>query len=221
MKTCSLCLIPKNTSDFQRCAHSKDGLMHHCRKCDAEIFKRRYALKSDQIKKRLADWRAENPEASRQIAKGHKLRARIEALNHYGNGSPKCICCGELDYRFLTIDHINGGAPADRPHFKKYGGLALWLRARGYPPGYQILCWNCNCAKGIYGICPHKSPPLLVPRLRMHQSKYPDGVCTHCGKPGEFYVSRPRTCKKCVLWYKRNRRSKIRNLKSNGLIIEK
>jgi hypothetical protein len=186
--------------------------MHHCKTCESKIWKTRYALKSDYIKKRIANWRDQNPEAASQIAKGSKLRSRIEAINHYSNGSLVCACCGESDYRFLTIDHKNGGGIKDYPHYKKYGGLALWLRARGYPPGYQILCWNCNCAKGVYGVCPHKMPPIMVPSLRMHKSKYGDGICTHCGKHGDFYPSRPRTCKKCVLWYKHTRLNKLKTI---------
>lgn len=28
----------------------------------------------------------------------------------------------------------------------------------GFPDTYRLLCWNCNCAIGIYGECPHKNP---------------------------------------------------------------
>lgn len=26
----------------------------------------------------------------------------------------------------------------------------------GWPPGYQVLCHNCNVAKRILGTCPHQ-----------------------------------------------------------------
>lgn len=25
-----------------------------------------------------------------------------------------------------------------------------------YPDSYTVLCFNCNCAKGAFGFCPHK-----------------------------------------------------------------
>jgi hypothetical protein len=30
------------------------------------------------------------------------------------------------------------------------------LKRRGFPPGHQVLCHNCNMAKQFYGQCPHK-----------------------------------------------------------------
>ena len=34
----------------------------------------------------------------------------------------------------------------------------LWLKRNNFPPGYQVLCWNCNCGRSINnGICPHKT----------------------------------------------------------------
>jgi len=76
-----------------------------------------------------------------------------ERRNHYGG---KCVCCGEDNYKFLVIDHINGGG---RKHRKQIGsgGYALihWLDKNNYPEGFQVLCHNCNAAKAHYGSCPH------------------------------------------------------------------
>ena len=54
----------------------------------------------------------------------------------------------------------NGGAR----HRRRLGSRCTWtfykwLCSKGYPPGYQVLCYNCNC--GRYrngGVCPHKDP---------------------------------------------------------------
>jgi hypothetical protein len=58
------------------------------------------------------------------------------------------------DRVFLAIDHVdNSGAK----HKKEIGGAAYfyrWLRNNGYPPGFQVLCFNCNWAKS-HGGCPH------------------------------------------------------------------
>ncbi|MFF4026970.1 hypothetical protein ACFYY5_29380 [Nocardia elegans] len=58
----------------------------------------------------------------------------------------------------MTIDHINGNGAAHRRSLgKNAGSLQVWrsLIADNFPSGYQVLCWNCNVAKHIYGVCPH------------------------------------------------------------------
>ena len=85
---------------------------------------------------------------NRQIAK----QKRKEVFNHYGQ---KCVCCGETTYEFLVIHHTNGGG---NQHRKKVGygtKFYTWLIKNSFPEGYQILCHNCNMAKGFYGECPH------------------------------------------------------------------
>ena len=76
-------------------------------------------------------------------------QAKADAIAAYGG---KCACCGEASLCFLTLDHVfNDGAA----HRKKAGlGRASWsiyryLRRRGYPQDgrFQVLCYNCNCAK--------------------------------------------------------------------------
>lgn len=81
-------------------------------------------------------------------------RLKIEIYNAYGGAS--CNCCGENESVFLTIDHINGGG---NEHRKKVGsGIKFynWLKKNSFPPGFQILCFNCNLAKHMLGICPHQ-----------------------------------------------------------------
>jgi hypothetical protein len=68
-----------------------------------------------------------------------------------------CRCCGESDPAFLVIDHIAGGG---NQHRKSIGNASKafyhWLRNNGYPPGFQVLCANCNTAKSRPGGCPHQ-----------------------------------------------------------------
>lgn len=82
-------------------------------------------------------------------------RLRMAALNHYSNNDPKCACCGERTYEFLAIDHINGNGKEHRRHIGS-SNIYNALRKEGYPDGFQVLCHNCNSAKGFYGQCPHK-----------------------------------------------------------------
>ncbi|OLS16011.1 MAG: hypothetical protein RBG13Loki_0389 [Promethearchaeota archaeon CR_4] len=84
---------------------------------------------------------------------------RLTVLRHYSGFIPKCACCGENEIKFLAIDHINGGGTRHRKTMVngKGGNMAAWLLKNGLPEGYQILCHNCNMAKGFWGSCPHKT----------------------------------------------------------------
>jgi hypothetical protein len=89
---------------------------------------------------------------------------RCEVFAHYGKGRIGCVCCGESEMQFLTIDHINGGGRAECEKLGRIGvTFYAWLINQGFPPGYQTLCMNCNFARGHYGMCPHQKPkPHLV-----------------------------------------------------------
>ena len=82
---------------------------------------------------------------------------KIRVLLHYGNGVMQCACCGEKEIDFLTLDHINNDGTK---HRKNVGGnMYFWVIKNNFPPIFQILCMNCNFAKGKHknnGICPHK-----------------------------------------------------------------
>lgn len=90
---------------------------------------------------------------NKQAQERHRIR-RFRVIQHYGG---KCQCCGEAEIRFLTIDHI-GGKGVGANHRKRIGSgsaIAQWLITNNFPEGFQVLCFNCNCASGIYGVCPH------------------------------------------------------------------
>ena len=76
-------------------------------------------------------------------AKRSHAALRREVLSAYGG---RCACCGEANFLFLVLDHTNGDGQKDRAQF----GSDTYRRARtgGYPPNYQVLCANCNQAKG-------------------------------------------------------------------------
>jgi hypothetical protein len=75
------------------------------------------------------------------------------AFDHYGG--PQCACCGEGEYEFLTIDHINGDGAAHRRQMGSRRDIYRWLKQNNYPPGFRVLCMNCNFALGYHGYCPH------------------------------------------------------------------
>lgn len=101
--------------------------------------------------------------------KTYKIRAfalrqdrKSRVVEYYGG---KCLCCGEAELPFLTIDHINeDGAEHRRQIFpnrtyKLSGGdhFYRWLEKNNYPAGFQTLCYNCNIGKHRNsGVCPHQ-----------------------------------------------------------------
>jgi len=101
-------------------------------------------------------WIEKNPDKHREhmkeYSKNYYRKIRKEVISHYGD---KCICCGETTFEFLTIDHMDGDGNKHRIKVST-SALPRWLKKNTYPPNFQILCYNCNNSKGIYGICPHK-----------------------------------------------------------------
>ena len=117
----------------------------------------------DHVRRYWQQWRLDNIEKVRKASRDSKRRARIVekqlCVIAYGG---KCVCCGELEPGFLTIDHIDGKGARHRRHLKQQGltgsFMYRWLREHGYPKdNYQLLCYNCNCGRHCnQGICPHK-----------------------------------------------------------------
>jgi hypothetical protein len=74
------------------------------------------------------------------------------AIEAYGGC---CACCGERSMDFLCIDHIDGGGTQHRKLIGK-GSTYRVLKNAKYPPGYRVLCANCNLAWGLFKRCPHR-----------------------------------------------------------------
>ena len=98
------------------------------------------------------------PLSKQQLSSNRKAERddlRKQCIAAYGG---KCACCRESTYEFLTIDHIDGGG---RQHRKVIHNFYRWLRMNNFPPGFQVLCYNCNCCKGAYGSCVHDTHTVL------------------------------------------------------------
>lgn len=105
------------------------------------------------LKKRSPKYREDSNNRTRAWNK----KIRFLVLSHYSTNTPVCACCGEGTLEFLCIDHTNNNGSEDRKITKGSGSKTyVWLYKHGYPPGYQVLCHNCNMAKGFYGKCPHQ-----------------------------------------------------------------
>lgn len=138
-----------------RCGGVPVNKFGKCQKC-ADKAKVRATRRREYTKEKFHRW---------------TLRNKILVINYYSEGIFRCACCGEDNIDFLSIDHIDGGG---RKHLASIGGgkagaseLHRWLIKNDYPPGYQVLCLNCNVARTRNGgTCPHKLPKLTVDQFR-------------------------------------------------------
>lgn len=185
-KICKRCHKEKPLFHFGQNKDAADKLKYICRECDAAIHRARYRGEAEILKERsrknrerarreglclscfkpLGDSKGKNCNVCAETANvAQKMRRRrdMEAcLAAYGG--KRCACCGETQPTFLTLDHINGDGNKHRKLITKAKNAVpcaahfyAALRRAGFPPGLQVLCWNCNLGRERNGgICPHE-----------------------------------------------------------------
>jgi hypothetical protein len=150
-KICTICKVGKTLDNFspqQRKGRSNvspfSATKAWCKPCYAALNRTKY--------KKTASYRAAQRGHSKRSY--HNLKAEVIAA--YGG---TCICCGEHRPQFLTVDHIDGnGAEMRKQGIHGLGGnLYGYLKRMNFPRNeFQLLCFNCNCAKRLGEVCPHK-----------------------------------------------------------------
>ena len=119
------------------------------------MYQRKYRT-SDHGREYFRRYEQEHKTRRGEMRKVRNYNQRLEVLSYYSSGTPKCACCGDLTYEFLTIDHTNGGGNKHRKSLGNRGScMTMWLKKNKFPEGFSVLCMNCNWAKGKYGSCPH------------------------------------------------------------------
>ena len=142
-KYCPHCKQTKPVEEFS-ISSKKTGSVHsYCRPCTTE---------------RNRNYRKQQQENGEQTySTRYHRKMRMVALLHYSDGDPKCQCCGERRYEFLSLDHIEGNGRKHRAEMSKDKTfISRWLKQNNYPPGFRVLCHNCNLAIGAFGYCPHE-----------------------------------------------------------------
>lgn len=145
LRQCTKCKgeFPLTKEFFCKTAKNKGGFSYFCIKCNSA---------------RVRKWEKDNQQQADILKKRHNFNRRLEALSHYATeGRLTCSCkgCGISIPEFLTLDHIDGDGAAHRRQFDIKGTkLYIWLKENNYPAGLQILCMNCNMAKGNKKECP-------------------------------------------------------------------
>ena len=183
-QTCGTCPAPKDPKHFHKSSSSPDGLAYQCKQCRKK-YARQYRKKNlAKCRQACTDWRTKNREFFLSQHKAYRQAVKQEVFRHYSiTGIPECACCGEKCIHFLTIDHRHGGGNKHRSTVGGGSRFYFWLKKTGFPDGYDILCFNCNGAKGMFGVCPHKDMPVDFPRdLRKRPERHvPSTVCL-CGE---------------------------------------
>jgi len=165
-KSCSACKVVKPYGDFYRndSGRKKGTLASRCKEC-TKASMRQYHRSKDRVKyaQEMREYRVANKEwlapKMREWNAGFRKRRREKVLAAYGD---MCACCYESEPSFLAVDHIFGGG---RQHIRSLGSVHFydWLIRNNFPPGFRLLCHNCNQAKGHYGTCPHERAAYDLP----------------------------------------------------------
>ncbi len=138
-RICRKCGTEKPIEEFYRHPTGPAGRLLRCKKC----------VNTLDVARKMGKSRHLHVENLRRFNR----RNREKALAAYGG---KCACCGEGRYEFLHIYHIGGGGSK---HRRETGAAKIveWLKSQNYPPGFRVLCANCNLSLGKYGYCPHNT----------------------------------------------------------------
>lgn len=115
-------------------------------------------MRKEERRQRFQERYKNDPEFRAKRAfyqKEYNKRLKFEVISHYG---AECRGCGEKHPDLLCLDHIYGGGNEHRSKLKKNSGRSFyaWIKSEGFPPEFQLLCFNCNNTKGILGYMPHK-----------------------------------------------------------------
>ena len=115
-----------------------------------------YKKNAERIKKRNRLHRLTNREEHLEYAKARRLKQKRVVIDHYSKGKNECKCCGEKEFNFLTLDHINNDGNRDR--VKSKNNLHSYLIRNNFPKGIRVMCFNCNSGRELSPgkICPHK-----------------------------------------------------------------
>jgi hypothetical protein len=153
-RTCARCkqTFPATTEYFRKDSGKTLGIAYYCLDCARTKSRDRFAALPP-----------EKREVERLYMLAYMKRAHLDCLVAYGGDPPSCACCGEEEISFLTLDHIDGDGKAHRASARNADGKVQagpnfyrWLAEQGFPPGIQVLCFNCNQAKRTYRACPHQ-----------------------------------------------------------------
>lgn len=133
-----------------------------------KTFQERKRFASKYYQKNKDKWAKRRPQMIDWMRRKDRENKRL-VLTHYGGNPPKCACCGETEYEFMTIDHTQDNGAEERKRIGRSGApFYRWVIDNNYPSGYQVLCRNCNWGK-FRGVCPKLHNPYMAQKVRVIQ----------------------------------------------------
>lgn len=152
-RPCPICqkIIEYSSKNSFRDAIRNASTCLSCRPTKPKLTSEQKSQRKLEMKFYLREYREENKLVLAGKRKDYMNSVKEEGIKAYGG---RCTCCGEAEHKFLTLEHLEGRNKDE----KRLTGKKAWLKAKSenYPDTYTVLCFNCNCAKGAFGICPHK-----------------------------------------------------------------
>ena len=111
------------------------------------VHKRVQSLEYHTRMNKIPEHKAKRNKLNRE----RKQQLKYEVFMHYSGIQPKCACCGFADMRALCLDHINENGVAHRLSISKGKSKSRCVysdvKQKGFPAGFQVLCFNCNIIK--------------------------------------------------------------------------
>ena len=152
LKFCSKCKALRPLEEFyRRSSYPPISITKSCSRC----------RKRDCLRARHRTYRL-TPEEQRERHRQYIKNRREKLIALYGG---KCECCNVSHPHFLCFDHVRNNGAEERRLLKGYGVYRKMLMAGVKLDDYRLLCYSCNMARSIYGICPHEQE-----RIRNSQS---------------------------------------------------
>ena len=162
MRRCTRCGQDKELDSFECTNRARDWYRRECKSCvrdrvrryaeesrkTIQEYRRRYhANHREEIIAKVTEWARKNPDRHRKNALAYYYRLQHAAIEAYGGY--RCSWCGIDEPLVLCLDHVENNGREHRQQVGSVGGHKLykWLRDNAYPPGFQVLCMNCNHAK--------------------------------------------------------------------------
>lgn len=150
LKKCTSCGKRKRLSGFYARSDSFHSRYAACKTCSIAKNKAR----------RTGPRRAVVLEMDRVSMKAKRALTKSRVFAAYGGY--RCVCCGETEPLFLTLDHIKNDGGKFRK--EKLGSRTKagchtyrWLEKNNFPPVVQVMCMNCQHGKLMNaGVCPHQ-----------------------------------------------------------------
>lgn len=93
-------------------------------------------------------------EKHKEYNKVRSQELRKLCVQNYGG---KCVCCGQSNFKYLQLDHVDNDG---KFHRKETSNMYAWAVANNYPKRLQLLCANCHQAKSCFGGCTEEDHPL-------------------------------------------------------------